>query len=127
MRVGLYIGNFNPPHYGHQYTALYAMEAANLSELAFIPRFKRFDGKKMEDWIHRCHLTRLAVWPFNNFIYVMSNVDRRAWDEGGTGLISETIAAWRAERPDTTPVISSMLRSGLSTKPMPTGPLFKTK
>lgn len=104
-RVGLYIGDFNPPHYGHQYTALYALQAADLEEVVFLPVYKRHDGKAMEDWHHRCNLTYIATFPFSQRILHLNSPDRRAWENGGHGLLTQTIAAYMQQATDTHPVL----------------------
>jgi len=62
-RIGFYGGSFDPPHLQHQATALYAMEAANISELIVAPIFIHPDGKQMAPFLDRVRMTAELMDP----------------------------------------------------------------
>ena len=62
-RIGFYGGSFDPPHVGHQATALYAMECANISELIVAPIYVHPDGKQLAPFFDRVRMTAELMDP----------------------------------------------------------------
>lgn len=66
MKVGLYFGSFNPPHWGHVVVAQYALELIGLDEVWFVvsPNNPHKDPAVLMDVVHRVNMTALALYDY---------------------------------------------------------------
>jgi nicotinate-nucleotide adenylyltransferase len=97
MRVALYGGSFNPPHVAHQLAALYVLETQEVDELWLVPCFKHPFEKTLapfEDRLEMCQRAAAALGPRAR----VSDCEGRL---GGECRTLRTVAALRAENPDT--------------------------
>lgn len=61
MRIGVFGGSFNPPHYGHLLAAVYALKAYDLDQLWFVPAFEHAFGKSLVAFSHRQKMVQLLI------------------------------------------------------------------
>lgn len=60
-RVGIFMGTFDPPHYGHIEVALNAIKEAGLDRVILIPNFDAPHKPKATSSLHRLNMTWLAA------------------------------------------------------------------
>jgi nicotinate-nucleotide adenylyltransferase len=96
MRIALYGGSFNPPHLGHELTALYVLETADVDELWFIPCFQHAFDKTLEPFEDRLRLCQLAAAALGPRARV-SDIEREL---GGDSRTLLTLRALQARHPE---------------------------
>lgn len=124
-RVGFYGGSFNPPHVGHQATILHAMTTGQLDELYIVPVYKHPYNKELADYHKRMAMCDLLRKPFAHTYSCkldISWVERKAWEEGGEGLTSNTVNMFisdyynsHGERPHVALIMGSDVKQDLPT------------
>ncbi|MBF0426634.1 MAG: nicotinate (nicotinamide) nucleotide adenylyltransferase [Magnetococcales bacterium] len=97
VRIGIFGGTFNPPHFGHLRSALEAREILGLTRVLFLPAgrhpFKR--EEVLAATHHRLAMTRLAIAHEPGF-----DLCRLEADQEQTAYTSETLAAIGCRYPD---------------------------
>jgi len=67
MKVILFGGSFNPPHFGHLKLALNSLKYLDASELWFIPSLKSpLKEIELADFEHRCAMIEILIKPYRN-------------------------------------------------------------
>lgn len=97
MRIGLFGGSFDPPHFGHLLVAQAIQESLSLDKLIFIPAFKapHKTEKKQSDSKHRSRMIELAIEDNPNF-----NVDSYEMDKEGVSYTVDTVKEFRKRYPE---------------------------
>ena len=97
MRVGLFGGSFDPPHYGHLLVAQAIRESLNLDKLIFIPAYKapHKTEKSQSDSIHRLKMIELAIEDNSLF-----SVDDYELKKEGVSYTIDTITEFRHRFPE---------------------------
>lgn len=63
LRIGIYVGTFDPVHAGHVAFALQVLEAAGLDEVIFLPERRPLLGRTPEHFAHRITMLQSALAP----------------------------------------------------------------
>ena len=74
MRIGIYGGTFNPPHFGHKNLALKIKSAAELDKIIVIPTFTppHKENKAIVDGFHRIQMCKLL---FDEDYFEVSDIE----------------------------------------------------
>lgn len=59
MKIGIYIGSFNPPHKGHIYVVKYLLENNVVDNVLIIPTGNYWDKNNLVDLSHRINMLKL--------------------------------------------------------------------
>jgi nicotinate-nucleotide adenylyltransferase len=59
LKIGIYIGTFDPPHAGHQKVAEAAIEQSGLDFVLFIPNDRAFHKPNAVPWVMRKQMSRI--------------------------------------------------------------------
>jgi len=68
LKIGLFGGSFDPVHWGHIFTAFYALMEKQLDKIWFIPVGNHPFGKKLSPYMNRVHLLREAIKDMNKYM-----------------------------------------------------------
>ena len=60
MRIGVYVGSFNPPHEGHRHVAQYVLDEKLVDQVLFLPTPNYWDKKDLVDVADR--ITMLKIY-----------------------------------------------------------------
>ena len=95
MRLGVFGGSFDPPHFGHVLAACWALGTGRLDRLLVVPALAHAFGKDLAPFPHRRRMAELA---FADLARVeVSDLEARL---GGPSYTVNTLAALRREAPD---------------------------
>jgi len=61
MKIGLFGGTFNPPHFGHLWIAQQALDFTDLDEVWFLPGYRHTFQKPAASVEHRRNMTELLI------------------------------------------------------------------
>lgn len=95
LRIGIFEGAFNPPHYGHLLCALFAQQELNLDFVYFVPLTNPPHKRDALDADSRFDMVVAAVAENPYF-----RASRVAIEHGGTGYSLMTVEAIHNEHPD---------------------------
>lgn len=97
MRLGIYGGTFDPVHYGHLVLAETCREQLQLDEVRFVPAATppHKPNHKISDGHARADMLSFAVSGYPEFV-----IDRRELKRKGPSYTVDTLAEFKAERPD---------------------------
>lgn len=98
MRVGLFGGSFNPPHFAHLLVAETIREQFSLDRVLWIPAYQppHKAAAELASPEHRLTMTRLAIADNPHFSISPVEMNRR-----GTSYTFDTLCALQADAPDT--------------------------
>jgi len=95
LRIGIFEGAFNPPHYGHLLCALFAQQELNLDFVYFVPLTNPPHKRDALDANSRFDMVVAAVAENPYF-----RASRVAIEHGGTGYSLMTVEAIHRQHPD---------------------------
>ncbi len=95
MRLGLFGGRFDPPHFGHLRLAEEALEQLKLDALLFIPAFAPPHKPTVAPAGARCDMLMLATTSHPRFA-----VSRLELERGGSSYTYDTVRAVKKEKPE---------------------------
>ncbi len=76
LRIGVYVGAFNPVHAGHIAFALEAIRVAGLDQVVFLPERHPYGAVSLEHYAHRVAMLKTALAPHGR-LAVLEVVDSR--------------------------------------------------
>lgn len=97
MRLGIYGGTFDPVHYGHLVLAETCRAQLQLDEVRFVPAATppHKPNHKISEGHARADMLSFAVSGYPEFV-----IDRRELKRKGPSYTVDTLAEFKAERPD---------------------------
>lgn len=95
-RIGILGGSFNPPHLGHLFAALYALEVHNLQQVRFAPAARHPFGKRSAPFAARCVWVTALIEPYGPRL-ALETADG---DPQATGYTIDLLDALAAREPD---------------------------
>ncbi|MCB0308775.1 MAG: adenylyltransferase/cytidyltransferase family protein [Bdellovibrionales bacterium] len=90
LRVGVFGGSFDPPHFGHLFAAVYALKAYDLDRIWFVPAFHHRFGKNLTPYKHRKKMLSLLVRGFNP-LFAIKDIDQAIENPGKSILTLNTL------------------------------------
>ncbi len=66
MKVAVFGGSFNPPHFGHQVLCLLLLETGLVDQIWLVPTYKHYFGKALANYEARVRLCKELIAPFGN-------------------------------------------------------------
>lgn len=63
MKIALFGGAFNPPHFGHVFIAQQVLDFSDIDEVWFLPSYGQIPPKPVESVDHRLAMTQLLQFP----------------------------------------------------------------
>lgn len=75
--IGILGGSFNPPHFGHQMMALFAIESGEVDSVLVIPTFQHALGKELAPYEARLEMCRLTMEPLGKRVEISDIESKR--------------------------------------------------
>lgn len=73
MKIGVYVGSFNPIHFAHLKIALQFLNSKLLDKIIFVPAGDEYEKKGLESGKHRFQMVKIATQ--NNPNFLVSDVE----------------------------------------------------
>lgn len=92
--LGVYIGAFNPIHYGHLSSAEIARQVLGINRVLFVPNYVSPTPHKniTVDFVHRCNMIQLAIDNYPHFL-----LDRRSAFLSAPSYAIDTLTSLKKE------------------------------
>lgn len=98
QRVCLFGGSFDPPHMGHVFAAVWALQTLPIDALWWVPVYEHAFGKQLLEWEKRLTLVRAAIGPLHHAMKVCT-IEAELDHESRT---IDTLRALQERHPHTT-------------------------
>lgn len=98
QRVCLFGGSFDPPHMGHIFAAVWALQTLPVDALWWLPVYEHAFGKELLDWDKRLKLVRAAIGPLHHAMKPCA-IEAELGHESRT---IDTLRALKKQYPNTT-------------------------
>lgn len=96
LRLGVFGGTFDPPHYGHVMACLYALECGTIDRLHVVPTARHPWGKQpTHSFADRLEMCRLALRRLGGDVVV----DAREGERDGPSYMIDTLESLAADFP----------------------------